>query len=454
MILIIDDDPSVCTSLKLLLKQAGHPTRSAANPAEALTTLENQPCELVLQDMNFSRRTDGQEGLTLLRDIKQNHPSLPVILMTAWGSISLAVEGMRIGAADFITKPWTHTQIINSVQTVLGLKAAGGPERRHVERMELDERYQFSNLVGQDPAFLEVLELIGRVAATDAPVLITGESGTGKEEIAAALHHNSRRRNGPFVKVNLGGLATNLFESEMFGHVKGAFTDARNHRVGRFESASGGSIFLDEIGDLDGTCQVKLLRVLQDRTFEPLGSSKPLTVDVRIVAATNKPLAEMVANGSFREDLYYRLNLIEVQLPALRNRRGDIPRLAKHFLQRMAARYNQGEVHLTEAGYQWLSSREWPGNIRELKQMVERCVLISGKNVLDVQDFQIASKMQSKIPATTDLSVADMTLDEMEQTMIERALRLNRQNISQTAQALGLSRAALYRRMEKYGISP
>lgn len=452
MILIIDDDPSVRASLKLLLKQAGYASMVATSPEEALDLLGKHPFKLVLQDMNFSRRTDGSEGLALLKELKTRQPSLPIMLMTAWGSISLAVEGMRHGATDFITKPWTHSQILDSVSTVIDLEAAGGSQRRQITRNDLDQKYQFGNLIGEDPGFLEVLELIGRVAATGAPVLIMGESGTGKEEIAAALHQNSHRLKGPFVKVNLGGLATSLFESEMFGHLKGAFTDARSTRKGRFEVASGGSIFLDEIGDLDASCQVKLLRVLQDRTFEPLGSSKSITVDVRIISATNRPLAEMVAEGSFREDLYYRLNLIEVHLPSLRQRRGDIPLLTKFFLTQMAAAYNQGHIDITNAALQWLSQRDWPGNIRELKQMVERCVLVSGKQVLDVDDFERAQKMRAQITQQNELPVGKMTIEEVEQAMIERALELNNRNISQAAQALGLSRAALYRRMEKYGL--
>jgi two-component system, NtrC family, response regulator len=305
MILIVDDDPSVTASLALLLKQAGYASHSVAGPQAALMWLARERCELVIQDMNFSRRTTGEEGLDLLARIKDAAPALPVILITAWGSIGLAVEGMKKGAADFVTKPWTNQQILQTVQTALGLAASrpGGVDDGLPTREDLDARFDFGTLVGRDPRLLRILQLIGRVAPTDASVLITGESGTGKELVADAIHRNSRRAQGPFVKVNLGGISASLFESEMFGHVKGAFTDARADRKGRFEVAHGGTIFLDEIGDLHPASQVKMLRVLQDRTFEVLGSSQRRTVDVRVVAATNRNLAEMVTRGEFREDL-------------------------------------------------------------------------------------------------------------------------------------------------------
>jgi two-component system, NtrC family, response regulator len=313
MILIVDDDPSVTASLALLLKQAGLVSHGADGPAAAVAWLERQPCDLVLQDMNFSRQTTGQEGLSLLGRIKALRPDVPVVLITAWGSIELAVEGMKAGAADFVTKPWTNQQILQTVQTALGLAAAeASGDDRTPTREELDRRFDFGELVGEDPRLLKALQLIGRVAGTDAAVLVTGESGTGKELVADAIHRNSRRSRGPFVKVNLGGISSTLFESEMFGHVKGAFTDARADRKGRFEIADGGTIFLDEIGDLDPASQVKMLRVLQDRSFEVLGSSQRRIADVRVVSATNRSLADMVARGEFREDLLYRINLTTV----------------------------------------------------------------------------------------------------------------------------------------------
>ncbi|HEX9187638.1 MAG TPA: sigma-54 dependent transcriptional regulator, partial [Vicinamibacteria bacterium] len=309
MILVVDDDASVTASLGLLLRQAGYAVRTAAGPAEALAVAEAP--SLVLQDMNFSRHTSGEEGLALLRELKDRWPALPVVLMTAWGSIPLAVEGMKAGAADFVTKPWTNAQLLQSVRTALGLAAARPAAAGAApSRDELDTRCDFGELAGEDPRLLAALEVVARIAPTDASVLVTGESGTGKELVAEAIHRNSRRRDGPFVKVNLGGIATSLFESEMFGHVKGAFTDARADRQGRFALAEGGTIFLDEIGEVEPSAQVKLLRVLQDRTYEVLGSSASRTVDVRVVSATNRDLDEMVARGQFREDLLYRLNLI------------------------------------------------------------------------------------------------------------------------------------------------
>ena len=338
MILIIDDDLAVTASLALLLKQAGFASLAASSPDEAIEVLRRQPCQLVIQDMNFSRRTSGEEGLALLQRIKALTPGLPVVLITAWGSINLAVEGMKAGAADFVTKPWTNQQMLETVKTTLGLVASRGTAADHAAtRDELDARFDFGQLVGRDPKMLRVLQLLGRVAPTQASVLITGESGTGKELIAEALHRNSPRADRAFVKVNLGGISSSLFESEMFGHVRGAFTDARADRKGRFELAHGGTIFLDEIGDLDPASQVKMLRVLQDRTFEVLGSSQRREVDVRVVSATNRALPDMVARGEFREDLLYRINLITVHLPPLRERPDDIPLLASRFLQAAAA---------------------------------------------------------------------------------------------------------------------
>src|SRR5215204_5362237 len=326
MILIVDDDPSVTASLALLLKQAGYASHSVAGPEAALAWLEREPCELVIQDMNFSRRTSGEEGLALLTRIRAVAPKLPVILITAWGSIGLAVEGMKAGATDFITKPWTNQQMVQAVQTALGLvRARTQAAESSLTRDELDARYDFGDLVGRDPRMLRILELIGRVAPTDASVLVTGESGTGKELVAEAIHRNSRRAGKAFVKVNLGGVPATLFESEMFGHVRGAFTDARADRKGRFEIANGGTIFLDEIGDLDQPSQVKMLRVLQDRTFEVLGSSQRREVDVRVVSATNRQLATMVSRGEFREDLLYRINLMAIHIPPLRERSDDVP---------------------------------------------------------------------------------------------------------------------------------
>jgi len=451
MILIVDDDPSIAASLSLLLKQHGYASVTAPAPAEALAIVRREQPALVIQDMNFTRRTSGEEGLQLLSAIRDEAPATPVILMTAWGSISLAVEGMKRGAADFITKPWSNAHVVQSVETALALRGAGSPTR--TSRIELDEAFDFSNLLGDDPKILRILDMVGRIAPTDASVLIMGESGTGKELIAEAVHRNSRRRTKPFVKVNLGGVSATLFESEMFGHVRGAFTDARQDRKGRFEMADGGSIFLDEIGELDAASQVKLLRVLQDRTYEVLGSSRTRTVDVRVIAATNRVLPELVASGDFREDLLYRLNLITIQLPPLRERRGDIPALASHFLRRAAEAYGSGVESITPRAMEWLKGQNWPGNIRQLRQLIERAVLIRGGRELDVDDFGAVRDAVSRDGSRDALpEVGAMTLDDIERAMIAKCMRHYEGNVTRVAEALGLSRPALYRRLEKYGI--
>jgi DNA-binding NtrC family response regulator len=456
-ILIVDDDASITASLALLLKQHGYATRSAHDPIEALEVMRRERPRLVIQDMNFSRQTTGEEGLDLLARVRAEEPNLPVILMTAWASIQLAVEGMKRGASDFITKPWANATVLQSVETALKLADARGADAggdKTPTRAELDERFDFSNIIAADPKMIRILEMIGRVAPTEASVLITGESGTGKELVAEALHRNSRRRSGPFVKVNLGGISATLFESEMFGHVRGAFTDARQDRRGRFETADGGTIFLDEIGELESASQVKLLRVLQDRTFEVLGSSRPRTVDIRVVAATNRTLHEMVQRGDFREDLLYRLNLINIHLPPLRDRRGDVPRLANHFLRLANELYRTEVESLSARAMEWLRSQNWPGNIRQLRQTIDRAVLIRGGRELQVDDF-FAVRDASSLENARDVALPEagtITLDEMEKRMIVKCMKHYDGNVSRAAEALGISRAALYRRMEKYGI--
>ncbi len=454
-ILIVDDDRAVTTSLALLMKHMGYTSHAAATPDEALKALSEREFSLVLQDMNFTRRTTGEEGLVLLQQIKGMRPQLPVVLITAWGSVELAVRGIKAGAVDFITKPWTHEQIQQTVRTALGLAEMQRRARgvRPPSRAELNAEYDFSGLIGEDPQFLRVLQVIGRVAATEAPVLITGESGTGKELVAEALWRNSGRSEKPFVKVNLGGIPSSLFESEMFGHVRGAFTDAKQARVGRFEAADGGTIFLDEIGDLDSSCQVKLLRVLQDRSFERVGSSMSTSVDVRVVSATNRDLAAMIDAGQFREDLLYRLNLIAVNLPPLRERRGDIPLLVTRTLHSLSTLYRRPGLRIEDDAMSWLVAQTWPGNVRQLKHLIERTVLLAPHSVLTVDDFVQAGSPESTENAVIQPEPGSMTLDEMEREMILRALQRHGGNVSKVAKTLGLSRGALYRRLEKYGIS-
>ncbi|UFH53443.1 sigma-54 dependent transcriptional regulator [Spirosoma sp. KNUC1025] len=452
MLLIIDDDTAIQTSLSLLFRKEGFTVRIADGPFETFEILNHETPEAILLDMNFSVDTSGDDGLRLLRRIRERLPVVPVILITGWGSIDLAVEGMKAGARDFITKPWQNDHLVQSVRTALNLAQVTqtSPNRRR-----LDQQFHFENIVGEDPNLLDILMTIGRVAPTDAPVLITGESGTGKELIAEAIHQNSRRKRQAFVKVNLGGISSTLFESELFGHVRGAFTDAKTDRAGRFELANKGSIFLDEIGDLDPSSQVKLLRVLQDRTFEPLGSSKSRTVDVRVICATNRNLEEMVSKGQFREDLFYRINLITVRLPALRERPGDIPLLVDYFVDNLKTIYGRPNLKVSVAAQKWLKNLALPGNIRQLKNVVERTVLLSPNDELQPDDFErnLPQKTNAQPLAPRSLpEVGAMTLEEMEYQMIQRAMAFHQNRVAKVARALGITRFALYRRLEKFGI--
>jgi len=450
MILIIDDDIAVRTSLLLLLKGEGYLAEGTPLPGEALTIIKKRNPELIILDLNFSIDTSGKEGLDLLQSIKKINPTVPVILITGWGSIELAVKGMKLGANDFINKPWSNEHVLQSVRTLIDLQ---DKKAEHRTRKQLDGKYNFQHIIGEDPKMLDLLETIGRVAETDASVLVMGESGTGKELIAEAIHQNSLRRNKPFIKVNLGGISTSLFESEMFGHVRGAFTDARFDRVGRFEMANKGTIFLDEIGDLDAGSQVKLLRVLQDRNYEVLGSSRTKSVDVRVVCATNKDLNEMVDRHSFREDLLYRINLITVVLPALRDRPKDIPLLVNFFINNLKEIYNRPKLTVSSGAMKWLQALPLPGNIRQLKNLVERSILVSKKDVLEIDDFRSQLKLSPVKKGNLQLpGVGAITLEEMEVEMIKRALEYHKNKIARAAKSLGLTRSALYRRLDKYRI--
>ena len=453
MLLVVDDDLAIRTSLRLLLKQAGYAAAAVAGPAEALAAVRAEVPALVLLDMNFTATTSGADGLALLAELKALAPTVPVVLLTGWGSIALAVAGMKAGAAEFVTKPWHNEALLQTIATVLAIQApAEDPAAPPPGRQLLDKQFALSNIVGDDPRLLAVLRQVGQVAATDASVLIAGESGTGKELIAEALHHNSHRRGQPFVKVNLGGISSSLFESEMFGHRRGAFTDARADRVGRFELANGGTIFLDEIGELELASQVKLLRVLQDRTYEVLGDSRPRRLDLRVVAATNRDLAGLVAQGRFREDLFYRLNLITLHLPALRERPTDIGPLARHFVAQLRATYQRPGLRLSPAAAHWLQAQPLPGNIRELKNLVERAVLTTPHDELLPADFQGAAPALPP-PAAGELPApGTMTLEALEEQMIRQSVAHYQGNLSKVARALGLSRGALYRRLDKFGI--
>lgn len=446
-ILICDDDPTVRSSLSLVLKRAGYGIATAETPEQAVAQIRTTIPGLILMDMNYTRSTTGEEGLELLAKVKVLAPEVPVILITAWGSIHLAVQGIRAGAFDFITKPWNNLALLESIRTAIQVQ-----ESSTAADAAPKSPFRRDKIIGKSPLLERVLQTVSRIASTHAPVLITGESGTGKELIAEAIHENSERKNRPFIKVNLGGISLSLFESEMFGHKKGAFTDAHYDRKGRFELADGGSIFLDEIGDLDMVSQVKLLRVLQDHTFESLGDSRPKQVDTRIICATNRNLPQMVQQGEFREDLFYRINLITVQMPALRERREDIPLLVEYFARQQARQNGLEPVEISAEAMKYLSRLPYPGNVRELKNFVERTILVSQQPHLTEVDFKNQYVESAAKTGVHDTSVH--SLEEIEKQMILRALELYGGNLSKVATALGLSRQAVYRRLEKYAIRP
>lgn len=450
MILVIDDDLAIQASLRLLLKENGFQVAVAGKQGEALRVLHSETVSLILMDMNFSSETSGVDGLELLTDVRESWPLIPVILITGWGSIDLAVEGMRRGASDFITKPWDNQRLLQSVQNALTLHV---PQKNAcLSRKKLDQQFDFASIVGQHAQMVSILETVSRIAPTTATVLISGESGTGKEVIAEAIHRNSNRRNGPFVAVNLGAIPHSLFESELFGYKRGAFTDAKIDKPGKFELADGGTLFLDEIGETDLNSQVKLLRVLQDQKIERIGDTGSRNIDVRIVCATNRKLPEMVAGGTFREDLFYRINLINLELPPLRDRASDIPLLAGYFLNNFITQYKKSDLSISKEALQSLSEMKFPGNIRELKNMLERAVLISTSDQLEREDFLPGGNNTIKLKAGGLPEPGSMTLEEMEEAMVRKALEKYNNNVSKAAQSLGLSRQMLYRRMEKYQI--
>ncbi|MBR3514447.1 MAG: sigma-54-dependent Fis family transcriptional regulator [Bacteroidaceae bacterium] len=479
MILVVDDDKNIRLSLKLILERNGYEVALAEGPKEAIRIVRNTPAvELVLMDMNYNMSTDGEEGLTLLKQVKVFRPDVPCILMTAWGSIDLAVQGMRAGAFDFITKPWDNGVLVERVETAIKVApeahsrppapsrpprggatiSSGIPMETQVPpRGDLEGASPRGGREGACsgvplPSLASIYTTIARIAPTNAPVLITGESGTGKELIAEAIHRQSRRANGPFVKVNLGGISSSLFESEMFGHKKGSFTDAKEDRVGRFELANGGTIFLDEIGELDLACQVKLLRVLQDQTYEVLGDSRTRRTDVRVVCATNADLRTMVAEHTFREDLFYRINTISLHLPPLRERRGDIPLLVDYFLQQ-ACTTNRLPMPVVGAdAIAYLQTLPLSGNIRELKNLVERTLLMGEGKDFNPRVIPGAPEAPSHTPAPSAGGREGATLDDLERAAIATSIQKNAGNLSLVAKELGISRGALYRKIEKHGL--
>ena len=442
MILIIDDDETIRLSLGLMLRKAGYDCEVASNPDEALQKVRQHQFSLILMDMNYGRSTSGREGIELLMKTKIFQPDTPVILMTAWGSIDLAVEGMKAGAYDFITKPWHNLVLLQRIETALKLNSTVQEEAK--------PGFDRGGIIGNNQVLNELLATVEKIAPTDAPVLILGENGTGKELVANAIHNNSKRKANPFVMVNLGGISQSLFESEMFGHVKGAFTGAVSSRKGRFEMADKGSIFLDEIGDLDPGSQVKLLRVLQEHKFEPLGQSIPKKVDIRVISATNADIPQMVIDKTFREDLFYRINLITLRLPPLRERRDDIPLLVRHFIKQSAFTNGFETPEISSEAMELLTRLPYPGNIRELKNILERAVLTGG-NRLEKSDFEYLGT-NLKSPHQGGDSEGYSNLEDIERNALKEALEKSNGNFTQAARMLGVTRQTLYRKLEKHGM--
>lgn len=445
-ILVADDQPDVGEALRLLFKAEGWRSEVVTSPRQVLEAVTRQEFDLLLADLNYTRdTTSGQEGLDLLAHVLTIDPSLPVVVMTAWASVEVAVEAMRRGARDFVQKPWENARLLSIVRNQIALRRA----LREGERLAAATAVQHGPgpiLVAQAPSMRPILELVKRVGPSDATVLITGENGTGKGVIAAALHAASPRASRPFISVNMGGLSETLFESELFGHVRGAFTDAKTDRVGRFEMAEGGSLFLDEIANVLGGQQTKLLRVLETRTFERVGSSRTQQADLRLIAATNADLRAEVAAGRFRQDLLFRLNTIEIHLPPLRDRREDLEPLAHFFLQQLRRRYRKDIVGFEPAALAALQAHSWPGNVRELGHAVERAVLLTPGTQIRAVDLGLASGRE------TAPRLEDMSLEEVERFLIKQTLARCGGNAMKAAEQLGLSRSAFYRRLEKYGL--
>jgi len=446
-ILIADDQKDVLEALRLLLKGEGYQIEAVNSPPGIMSLLESDDFDVVLMDLNYTRdTTSGQEGLDLLGRIHGIDGTLPVVVMTAWGSIELAVEAMRHGARDFVQKPWENARLLSILRTQTELCKSLRKEQRLEAENQLLRAEGRPTLIAQAASMQPVLQLIARVGPSDANVLITGEHGTGKEVVSQTLHALSARASKPMVTVNVGGLAEGIFESEMFGHVKGAFTDAKTDRVGRFDLADGGTLFLDEIANVPVNQQSKLLRVLETGELERVGSSKTRRVDVRILSATNANVNEEVTAGRFRQDLLFRLNTIEIHLPPLRDRREDISALAAHFLRTHAKRYRKQLTGFDNAAMQVLMEHPWPGNVRELDHAVERAVLMARKNTVGAGDLGLQPRSESSG------RLEDMSLEEVESFLIRKTLSRHGNNVSQAANALGLSRSALYRRLQRYGI--
>ena len=455
-LLIADDQPQILEALRFLLKPEGYAIESASSPAEVLAKLANDDFDGLLTDLNYTRdTTSGREGLDLITAIRQRSAHMPIIVMTAWANVDLAVEAMRRGASDFVQKPWENTRLLTLLRTHLELSQL----HRRAEKLEAENRILRADtdgapdFIASAPSMRPVVDLMARVGPSDANILITGEHGTGKEVVAQTLHRLSNRAQHALIAVNTGALPEGTFESELFGHVKGAFTDARADRIGRFELASGGTLFLDEIANIPVRQQAKLLRVLETGELERVGSSQTRKVDVRMLSATNADLRAEAVEGRFREDLFFRLNTVEIHLPALRERREDIPLLAAHFLARYATRYRKPISGFAPATLELILNHPWPGNVRELDHTMERAVLMAQTNLLEPADLGLLPARPAASPSTASvLSIDDLSLEAVETLLIKKALTRAAGNISHAAEALSLSRGALYRRMEKYGL--
>jgi len=446
-ILAADDQNDILEAIELLLKPRGYRVDSVRSPVLVRETLASRSYDAVLIDLNYTRdTTSGREGLELLSDIASLDASLPVIVMTAWGNVELAVEAMRRGARDFIQKPWDNERLLSILRTQVELRRALLESARLAAENRLLSVQARPEFIANAHCMAPILETISRIAPSDANVLITGEHGTGKEVVARTVHALSLRASRPFVAVNTGALAEGVFESELFGHVKGAFTDARTDRIGRFELANGGTIFLDEIGNVPPRQQAKLLRVIESGEIERVGSSRCQHVDVRVVSATNTDLQAASQGGQFREDLLFRLNTVEIHLPGLRERQEDIPALAMHFLGQYTLRYRRQIYAIDPAALQALLHYAWPGNVRELEHTIERAVLMCRGQQIQTEDLGLAVQR----PASQNLE--ELSLEAVETILIRKALQRFQGNVSHAAEALGLSRGALYRRMEKYGL--
>ncbi|MEO5618298.1 MAG: sigma-54 dependent transcriptional regulator [Candidatus Eisenbacteria bacterium] len=447
-ILVADDDTDVLTALRVLLRSEAWEVETATSPALVLAVLDQHDFDVALLDLNYARdTTSGKEGLELLELIRARDATLPVVVMTAWGSVEGAVAAVRRGARDYVQKPWENARLVQTLRTQLELGQALRIGRRLEAENQLLRRDGAPVMIADSPAMRPVLDLIARVAPSDAHVLITGEHGTGKELVARQVHAASARNGRPLIAVNMGGLSESLFESELFGHVKGSFTGATGDRAGRFELADTGTLFLDEIANLPMAQQAKLLRVLQTGEFERVGASRSRRADVRLLTATNVDLRDEVRQGRFREDLLFRLNTVEIHLPALRERREDISPLARHFLQRHARRYRKNLEGFDEEALQGLLAHPWPGNVRELEHVIERAVLLARERLVQAADLGLRAAA-----ANAATSIEALTLEEVERLLIQRALQRHSGNVSEAAKTLGLSRSALYRRLERHGL--